>query len=85
MREMKVFSQIAVALTVLLLLAVLYVLSSGPAQLLIAKDVIAFETFVSVYKPLYQLCAKAEFTEGQLITFWAWWAAKGGAAPWVPQ
>jgi hypothetical protein len=66
-------------------LAALYVVSSGPAQLLIAKGVISFETFVRLYGPLYRLSQQAESTEGLLITYWARWAEIGGAAPWVPR
>ncbi len=83
MADMKSHLVIALAVGLLVLLTALYVFGSGPAQLLIARDVISFETYCTVYRPLY-LASLTTGTDGPLIRYWVWWAAIGGAAPWVP-
>jgi hypothetical protein len=57
----------------IVLLPALYVLSSGPADVLAREGYISTETWAMLYTPLIVACTKNQPAWTLLNDYWAWW------------
>jgi hypothetical protein len=63
----------AATIAVIVLLPVLYVLSSGPALALMQRGVISEEAIHVAYYPLIKVYGRSVTVERWLHSYWVWW------------
>ena len=71
-RESRVGCTVATLVAMLVLLPVLYVLSSGPATNLVLRRVVSKDVFFAIYRPLFY--ETFPVFDNTLVWYWELWS-----------